>query len=276
MYVTSQLVDFIEFILIGNIIGTVFDFFRAYRKIRKVSSSIVVIQDIIYFLIVTIIITLSIIKMLDSQIRLYIFIAIILGCSTYFCLFSKIVLKGYVLFINMFREIVKTFFLPILLDIQIFRKIGRFLKKIMKKCCKMFSFVLFFIYKRESKGKSKKINKKPCDKDKRGLKFMKNKKASNEINDKNKKKKKLGLVHLFMICFGIYFVYTFISQQIQINKYDSQIKMYTADIKTKKDLTEYYNSQKSNTDSDKYIENVARESLGYVKPYEKIFIDVNK
>ena len=79
-----------------------------------------------------------------------------------------------------------------------------------------------------------------------------------------------------LFAFSIYFVYTFIEQQVQINKYDSEIEMYTADIENKRELVNYYNNQKGNTKSDEYIENVARESLGYVKPYEKIFIDANK
>ncbi len=98
-----------------------------------------------------------------------------------------------------------------------------------------------------------------------------------DLNDTYKsKKKKFKLVHLFVVVFGIYFVYTLVGQQIQINKYDSQIQMYTADIKNKTDLIEYYNKQKNNIQTDEYIESVARETLGYVKPYEKIFIDANK
>ena len=81
---------------------------------------------------------------------------------------------------------------------------------------------------------------------------------------------------IVLFAFSIYFVYTFIAQQAQINKYDSEIEMYTADIENKRELVNYYNNQKGNTKSDEYIENVARESLGYVKPYEKIFIDANK
>ena len=101
-------------------------------------------------------------------------------------------------------------------------------------------------------------------------------KKSNSINKQNVKKRKFGIIHIAILVFGVYFVYTLVQQQIQINKYNSQIEMYSADIKTKKELTEYYNSQKGNTKTDEYIENVARENLGYVKPYEKIFVDVNK
>lgn len=101
-------------------------------------------------------------------------------------------------------------------------------------------------------------------------------KKRENINNKINKKKKIRPVMIILFAFSIYFVYTFIEQQVQINKYDSEIEMYTADIENKRELVNYYNNQKGNTKSDEYIENVARESLGYVKPYEKIFIDANK
>lgn len=101
-------------------------------------------------------------------------------------------------------------------------------------------------------------------------------KKRENINNKINKKKKIKPVMIVLFAFSIYFVYTFIEQQVQINKYDSEIEMYTADIENKRELVNYYNNQKGNTKSDEYIENVARESLGYVKPYEKIFIDANK
>lgn len=101
-------------------------------------------------------------------------------------------------------------------------------------------------------------------------------KKRENIKNKINKKKKIRPVMIVLFAFSIYFVYTFIEQQVQINKYDSEIEMYTADIENKRELVNYYNNQKGNTKSDEYIENVARESLGYVKPYEKIFIDANK
>ena len=78
MYVSNQVIDFIEFVLIGVLIASIFDFFRAYRKIKKVSTLTVMIQDSIYFIIVTMVIIFSIIKLLDSQIRLYVFLGILL------------------------------------------------------------------------------------------------------------------------------------------------------------------------------------------------------
>ncbi|MEG2348212.1 MAG: septum formation initiator family protein [Clostridia bacterium] len=91
----------------------------------------------------------------------------------------------------------------------------------------------------------------------------------------NKKKNNI-LLKLFCAGFVIYFAYTVFDQQIQINKYNSQIEMYQTDINNKSKLVEYYGNQKENVNSTQYIENVARDTLGYVKPYEKIFVDANK
>ena len=101
-------------------------------------------------------------------------------------------------------------------------------------------------------------------------------KKRENVNNKINKKKKIRPVMIVLFAFSVYFANTVIEQQVQINKYDSEIEMYTADIENKRELVNYYNNQKGNTKSDEYIENVARESLGYVKPYEKIFRDANK
>lgn len=95
-------------------------------------------------------------------------------------------------------------------------------------------------------------------------------------NNKSSNKRRINLFTVFSILFVSYFVYTVFDQQIQINKYNSQIDMFTNEIEAKELETQYYKSQKENINSVEYIEDVARENLGYVKPYEKIFIDTNK
>lgn len=147
MYVSNQVIDFIEFVLIGVLIASIFDFFRAYRKIKKVSTLTVMVQDSIYFIIVTMVIIFSIIKLLDSQIRLYVFLGILIGCSVYFTTISKYLMKLYILFFNMFREIISTIFLPLILILQIILKFAKKTKKIIKKCCKKFLYVISCICK---------------------------------------------------------------------------------------------------------------------------------
>lgn len=98
--------------------------------------------------------------------------------------------------------------------------------------------------------------------------------ASNRVV--RKKRKKIRLFNVVVFAFIVYFVYTICEQQIKINSYNSKIETYKADIDSKTKLASYYDNQKTNIESDEYIEDVARDTLGYVKPYEKIFIDANK
>ncbi len=91
-----------------------------------------------------------------------------------------------------------------------------------------------------------------------------------------KRKKSLNIIHVISIIFLVYFGYTFFNQQLKINKYNSQIEMYENEIKSKQNLVEYYNNKNENISTDEYIESVAREKLGLVKPYETVYIDANK
>lgn len=87
---------------------------------------------------------------------------------------------------------------------------------------------------------------------------------------------KLRFGILIPLVFVGYCCHTLWKQQLQINKYDSQIKLYQQEIESKSEKIDYYESQKDNVNSDEYIESVARDSLGLVRPYEKIFIDASK
>lgn len=101
---------------------------------------------------------------------------------------------------------------------------------------------------------------------------MKNRRVVGKV----KKKTRVQLSHVVAIAFVVYFAYTFFDQQVKINRYNSQIEMYNQEIEAKQNLVEYYNTQSENITSDEYIESVARERLGLVKPYETIYVDANK
>ena len=58
--------------------------------------------------------------------------------------------------------------------------------------------------------------------------------------------------------------------------HEHDIEMYEKEIKSKQNLVEYYNNKNENISTDEYIESVAREKLGLVKPYETVYVDANK
>ena len=95
-------------------------------------------------------------------------------------------------------------------------------------------------------------------------------------NDKNKKFRIFKISNIFVVLMLVYFVNTLIEQQTTLNKYNSQIEAYEMQISLKKETLELYTNDKENETTDDYIEKVARESLGLVKPYETIYIDVSK
>lgn len=163
--VTNQLIEFIQFILIGLVISVIFDFFRAYRVAKKPNNLIVFIQDFIYFFIVTIIIICSIINVSDSSLRFYIFIALILGISIYMSVLSQFFMKLYDKIFKVINFIFDLFILPLKLLFQFMQKIYKFFEKYIKKCCKMFLYMVSLICNKLLKLRLPKIKFK-----KRGLK----------------------------------------------------------------------------------------------------------
>lgn len=95
---------------------------------------------------------------------------------------------------------------------------------------------------------------------------------------KSVKKKKLELdyVRIILVGFAIYFVYTFVVQQFRMNEYDVRIADIESKIADANDRVEEIDELKTKTNTTEFIEEIARSELGLVKPYEKVFIDVNK
>ena len=99
--------------------------------------------------------------------------------------------------------------------------------------------------------------------------------AGNKVVKKNKKYK-VDYLRVTLIITLIYFSVTFVKQQLSINEYNVKISGVEQDIaEANEQIVELKEVAKKANDSD-YIESVARNELGLVKPYEKIFIDVDK
>ena len=90
MYNFSQEQIFIFFLIIGLIIGFLFDIFRVIRKVFKVPDSITIFQDIIFVTLSGILIINSIIKLNNGEVRFFLFIGICLGISMYSLTIGKI------------------------------------------------------------------------------------------------------------------------------------------------------------------------------------------
>ena len=86
--------------------------------------------------------------------------------------------------------------------------------------------------------------------------------------------KKLAYTLALTLVFG-YGIYTIVEQQIELGEIDKEKQSYMALYEEEEMKHEQLLEVKENINSDSYIEEVAREKLGLVMPYETIFMDAS-
>ena len=96
------------------------------------------------------------------------------------------------------------------------------------------------------------------------------------MSKKNKRKKPGIWWKLLFIIAAIYAAYVIIDNQFYINKYSAEEKHYLQQIEEEREKIRELEKTKELVDTDYYIEKMAREKLGMVKPGEKIFVDTDK
>ncbi len=84
------------------------------------------------------------------------------------------------------------------------------------------------------------------------------------------------ILNLIVVLAIIYFIFTFINQQIKLNSYNQDISYYSSQIQELEDEKEELVATQSNVNSKEYIEKVAREKLDMYLPNETVYIDINK
>lgn len=135
----NQGILFLIYVIVGVLIGLIFDLFRSLRKGIKTSNVATYIEDILFWIIVSFIIIGTILKYNYGELRLYIFIGIIFGITIYLLTLSKIILK--------YTTIIIEF------TVKIFNKILAMLLKIFKKPIK---FIIINLRKLPTKKKKNK------------------------------------------------------------------------------------------------------------------------
>lgn len=142
----EQLFDLLAFMVTGIVIGLLFDIFRIIRRSFKTSDFITYIEDIIFWLLAGCILLFTIFTFNNGQIRIYIFIGLILGISIYILIFSKYFIKISVAILTFIK---KVFYFPI-----------HIIKKAIKKIIiQPYSFILQKIKKNMTKWIKKPIEK---------------------------------------------------------------------------------------------------------------------
>ena len=76
--------------------------------------------------------------------------------------------------------------------------------------------------------------------------------------------------------FVLYFIYIMIWQQVMLSKKNKGIDALDVKISAATQQTEQLKEQLSSMEDPEYIERIAREKLGLVRPNERVFVDANK
>ena len=121
----TQLQLFFIFLINGLLIGLLFDFFRILRKAIKTADFITYIEDALFWILTGLIILYSIFTYNNGEIRLFMFLAIILGILIYLIFISKIILSISLNIINIVKKIFSIVFHIIKIPFQFFMKLLR-------------------------------------------------------------------------------------------------------------------------------------------------------
>ncbi len=92
---------------------------------------------------------------------------------------------------------------------------------------------------------------------------------------KNSKKRKFKIKGILIMCFIMYAAYALINQQLMIHKLSKVQEQKMEQINNVISDNEKLKQMIKTSNSDEYIERMAREQLGLVKPGEKVYIDTN-
>ena len=129
----NQAYLFLVFSLTGVIIGILFDFFRILRRIIKTSNFITYVEDILFWILTGFLILYNIWYFNNGEIRIYMFLGIILGVLIYMLTLSSILIK---IFSKLFRILINVLELPFKTIISVFRKLITAIEKIFVKFSK--------------------------------------------------------------------------------------------------------------------------------------------
>lgn len=118
----EQVYIFFTSVVIGAIMGIIFDFFRALRRKGNTKNILVYIQDIIFWLIIAIIIIVSSFIINNGELRGYMLLGYILGAIIYMLVFSKYIKLLFGIIFDFIEKIFGYLMLP-------FEKLARKLEK---------------------------------------------------------------------------------------------------------------------------------------------------
>lgn len=108
--IQNQLFSFFIYVIVGILLGFIFDIFRALRKSIKNSTVATNIEDILFVIISFIIIAMVVQIVSKGELRFYILLGIILGILIYFLSVSKYIITGETWILKSIIKILKSIY----------------------------------------------------------------------------------------------------------------------------------------------------------------------
>ena len=124
------------FTLTGVVIGFLFDFFRILRKSIKTPNFVTYIEDILFWILTGLLILYNIWYFNDGEIRIYMFLGIIIGVLLYMSTLSKLIIY---IFSTILEFIIKIVKIPFKAIFSVFRKISTIISLIFINFTKKFA-----------------------------------------------------------------------------------------------------------------------------------------
>lgn len=134
--VENQAYLFLVFSFTGIIIGVLFDIFRVLRRNIKTADIITYIEDILFWVLTGILILYNIWYFNDGEIRIFMFLGIIMGILIYMLTLSNILIKVFSQIIKILKKLIKILELPLKPIKSIFAKIYNIIVNIFNKLVK--------------------------------------------------------------------------------------------------------------------------------------------
>jgi len=121
--VSNQAYLFLVFIVNGILIGLLFDFFRIARKVIQTNDIVTYLEDILFWILTGAIVLYSIFVFNNGELRLFMFLGILLGAFAYMITLSSYVIKINVKIIEGLKKVFAVIFLPIKVVYQLVHKL---------------------------------------------------------------------------------------------------------------------------------------------------------
>lgn len=106
--VYHQLINLFIFTVTGIVIGILFDIFRITRKSFKTPDFVTYLEDIIFWILTGFILLFTIFTFNNGEIRIYIFVALLLGLCLYILTLSRYFIKISVTILQFAKKILYT------------------------------------------------------------------------------------------------------------------------------------------------------------------------